>query len=211
MAQGSFFTDQDVARVTKVAVLGSTVARNLFSAGGAVGCTIIVRSVPSRVLGVLDSKGQTGFGRDQDDIVIVPISTHQQRLTGQTYVNTIMISASAPETVAGVIDATERLLRLEHHLTPVDPDDFAVRNIANVQQVSTATAQTQTLLLAAVAVVSLVVGGIGIMKKVQIASWSKEPKGHSKGEKQASNVHFDKAMGRATLTLCGKAVNMEAK
>ena len=161
VAQGSFFTKQDVDRVSKVAVLGSTVAANLFPAGGAVGSTIIIKSVPFRVLGVLLSKGQTGFGRDQDDVIVVPITTHQERLTGQTWVNAIMISASAPETVAGVIDATERLLRLQHHLTPTEPDDFTIRNIANVQAVRTATVQTQALLLAAVAVVSLVVGGIG--------------------------------------------------
>jgi putative ABC transport system permease protein len=163
VAQGSFFTNQDVARVAKVAVLGSTVAANLFPAGGAIGSTVIIKSVPFRVLGILVSKGQTGFGRDQDDVVVVPITTHQERLTGQTYVNAIMISASTPETVAGVIDATERLLRLEHHLAPIDPDDFTIRNIANVQQVREATVQTQALLLAAVAVVSLIVGGIGIM------------------------------------------------
>ncbi len=163
VAQGSFFTNQDVQRVTKVAVLGSTVAANLFPAGGAIGSIIIIKSVPFRVLGILVSKGQTGFGRDQDDVVVVPITTHQERLTGQTYVNAIMISASTPETVAGVIDATERLLRLQHHLTPTDADDFTIRNIANVQQVREATVQTQALLLAAVAVVSLVVGGIGIM------------------------------------------------
>ncbi len=163
VAQGSFFTKQDVQRVTKVAVLGSTVAANLFPAGGAIGSIIIIKSVPFRVLGILVSKGQTGFGRDQDDVVVVPITTHQERLTGQTYVNTIMISASTPETVAGVIDATERLLRLQHHLTPTDPDDFTIRNISNVQQVREAAVQTQALLLAAVAVVSLIVGGIGIM------------------------------------------------
>jgi putative ABC transport system permease protein len=163
IAQGTFFTSQDVDRVAKVAVLGSTVAANLFPAGGAIGSTIVVKSVPFRVLGVLESKGQTGFGRDQDDVVIVPITTHQERLTGQTWVNSIMISASTPDTVAGVIDSTERLLRLEHHLSPVDPDDFTIRNIANVQQVREATVQTQALLLAAVAVVSLIVGGIGIM------------------------------------------------
>ena len=163
IAQGTFFTSQDVDRVAKVAVLGSTVAANLFPAGGAIGSTIVVKSVPFRVLGVLESKGQTGFGRDQDDVVIVPITTHQERLTGQTWVNSIMISASTPDTVAGVIDSTERLLRLVHHLSPVDPDDFTIRNIANVQQVREATVQTQALLLAAVAVVSLIVGGIGIM------------------------------------------------
>ena len=146
VAQGSFFTKQDVQRVTKVAVLGSTVAANLFPAGGAIGSIIIIKSVPFRVLGILVSKGQTGFGRDQDDVVVVPITTHQERLTGQTYVNTIMISASTPETVAGVIDATERLLRLQHHLTPTDPDDFTIRNISNVQQVREAAVQTQALL-----------------------------------------------------------------
>jgi len=163
LAQGAFFSKQDVSRVAKVAVLGSTVAANLFPAGGAVGSTVVIKSVPFRVLGVLQSKGQTGFGRDQDDVIIVPITTHQERLTGQTWVNSIMISAAAPETVAGVIDATERLLRLEHHLAPSDADDFTIRNIANVQQVREATVQTQALLLAAVAVVSLLVGGIGIM------------------------------------------------
>jgi putative ABC transport system permease protein len=115
------------------------------------------------VVGVLAAKGQTGFGRDQDDVVIVPITTHQERLTGQTWVNTIYVSASSADTVAGVIDATERLLRLEHHLSPIQADDFTVRNIANVQEVRIATADTQALLLAAVAIVSLVVGGIGIM------------------------------------------------
>jgi putative ABC transport system permease protein len=163
VAQGSFFTEDDVSRVSKVAVLGSTVAANLFPAGGAVGSIIIVKSVPFRVLGVLQAKGQTGFGRDQDDVVIVPITTHQERLTGQTWVNTILLSASTSDTVPGVIDATERLLRLEHHLSPIQVDDFTVRNIANVQAVRMATASTQALLLAAVAIVSLVVGGIGIM------------------------------------------------
>jgi len=163
IAQGSFFTDDDVRRASKVAVLGSTVAANLFPAGGAIGSIVVIKSVPFRVVGVLSSKGQSGFGRDQDDQVVVPITTHQARLTGQTWVNSIMISASSSDTVAGVVDATQRLLRLVHHLTAFDPDDFTVRNIANVQQVRMATVATQALLLAAVAIVSLVVGGIGIM------------------------------------------------
>jgi putative ABC transport system permease protein len=163
LAQGTFFTQDDVSRVTKVAVLGSTAAANLFPAGGAVGSMIVVKSVPFRVLGVLTAKGQTGFGRDQDDVVIVPLTTHQERLTGQSWVNTILVSASASDTVAGVIDATERLLRLVHHLSPIAPDDFTIRNVSNVQQVRIATSSTQALLLAAVAIVSLVVGGIGIM------------------------------------------------
>jgi putative ABC transport system permease protein len=163
LAQGRYFSDDEVAKVAKVAVLGSTVAVNLFPTGAAVGSTITIKSVPFKVLGVLGSKGQTGFGRDQDDIVMVPISTHQQRLSGQTWVNSIQLSASSPEVVDGVVDSTERLLRIQHHLSPRQQDDFTIRNIANVQQVRIATTQTQSLLLAAVAVVSLVVGGIGIM------------------------------------------------
>jgi putative ABC transport system permease protein len=163
MAEGAFFTEDDVTKVAKVAVLGATVAANLFPSGGAVGRTVLITSVPFKVVGILAAKGQSGFGRDQDDIVIIPISSHQERLTGLKYVGTILVSAKSADTVDGVIDAVDRLLRLEHHLDPIDPDDFTIRNIASVQAVRTATSNTQSLLLAAVAIVSLVVGGIGIM------------------------------------------------
>ena len=166
VAQGRFFTNAEVDQVAKVAVLGSTATQNLFPAGGAVGATVIIKNVPFHVIGVLTSKGQSGFGRDQDDFVIVPITTLQERLTGITFnrwVGSILISATSPESVPGVIDAAERLLRIRHHLTAHQPDDFSVRNISDVQQVRIATSQTQALLLAGVAVVSLVVGGIGIM------------------------------------------------
>jgi len=163
IAEGAFFTDEDVRKVAKVAVLGSTVAANLFSRGGAVGSTVDIKSVPFRIVGVLVGKGQTGMGRDQDDVVIVPITTHEQRLTGQDYIGTIMVSAASANAVSEVIDETERLLRISHHLDPADPDDFTIRNVASVQAVREATSATQAILLAAVAVVSLVVGGIGIM------------------------------------------------
>jgi putative ABC transport system permease protein len=163
VAQGRFFTQAEVSQAAKVAVLGSTVAQNLFPTGQAVGATVIIKNVPFRVVGVLVAKGQSGFGRDQDDQVVVPITTLQDRLTGQTWVNSIFVSASSPEAVPGVVDSTERLLRLRHHLAVYQQDDFSVRNIADIQQVRIATSQTQALLLAGIAVVSLVVGGIGIM------------------------------------------------
>ena len=163
VAQGRFIAQEDVDQRAKVAVLGDTVNSNLFPGGGAVGSTVVIKNVPFRVVGVLSAKGQSGFGRDQDDIVMVPITTLQDRLTGQTWVNTIFVSAATSESVAGVADATERLLRLRHHLSAAQPDDFSVRNIADVQQVRIATSATQALLLAGIAVVSLVVGGIGIM------------------------------------------------
>jgi putative ABC transport system permease protein len=166
VASGRFFTETDVQQVAKVAVLGSTVAQSLFPTGGPVGSTVVIKNVPFRVIGVLTPKGQSGFGRDQDDFVIVPIATLQERLTGITFnrwVGSILITATSPEAVPGVIDATQRLLRIRHHLTARQPDDFSVRNISDVQQVRIATSQTQAVLLAGIAVVSLVVGGIGIM------------------------------------------------
>lgn len=163
LANGVFFSAQETDSSAKVAVLGSTVAQNLFPSESPVGRTIVVQNVPFRVVGVLVAKGQTGFGRDQDDFVVIPITTFQNRLTGRSYVNNIFVSAAAPDAVAGVVDASERLLRIVHHLAVWQKDDFTVRNIADVQQVRVATTQTQSVLLAAIAVVSLVVGGIGIM------------------------------------------------
>ena len=163
VATGRFFTQQETDQAAKVAVLGSTVAQNLFPTGSPIGATVVVKNVPFRVIGVMTSKGQSGFGRDQDDFVMVPITTFLDRLTGQSWIGSILVSASTPESVPGVIDETDRLLRLRHHLTPSQPDDFSVRNIADIQQVRLATSQTQALLLAGIAVVSLVVGGIGIM------------------------------------------------
>ncbi len=163
LSSGRFFTDDDVTAGAKVAVLGSTVATNLFPNGGAVGASVIIKDVPFTIVGVLASKGQSGFGRDQDDQVVVPISAMQLRLNGQDWLSVILISAQSPDAVNSVVSSTEALLRLRHGLTPRQPDDFSVRNIANVQQAASATSQVQSRLLAGIAAVSLIVGGIGIM------------------------------------------------
>ena len=163
VAEGRFFDAEEVAGAAKVVVLGNTVAENLFPTGNAVGGMVVIQSVPFRVAGVLSVKGQSGFARDQDDLALIPITSFQYRLTGRTYINNIYISATTADAVAGVVDSAERLLRIVHHLAAWQRDDFQVRNIADVQQVRVATIQTQAILLAAIAVVSLVVGGIGIM------------------------------------------------
>jgi putative ABC transport system permease protein len=162
-AQGRFFTDAEVKSGAKVAVLGATVLTNLFPSGGAIGSSVIIKSVPFTVIGVLEAKGQSGFGRDQDDQVIVPISAMQLRLNGQNWLGTIFVSAQSPDAVASVVSSTEALLRLRHALTAREPDDFSVRNIAVVQQAASATADVQSKLLDGIAAVSLIVGGIGIM------------------------------------------------
>jgi putative ABC transport system permease protein len=163
IAQGSFFSDADVRSGAKVAVLGATVETNLFPSGSALGSSVIIKSVPFVVVGILQAKGQSGFGRDQDDQIIVPISAMQLRLNGQNWLSTIFVSAQSPDAVATVVASTDALLRLRHALTARAPDDFSVRNIADVQQAASATADVQSRLLDGIAAVSLIVGGIGIM------------------------------------------------
>jgi putative ABC transport system permease protein len=166
IAQGSFFSDADVRSGAKVAVLGATVETNLFPSGSALGSSVIIKSVPFVVVGILQAKGQSGFGRDQDDQIIVPISAMQLRLNGQNWLSTIFVSAQSPDAVATVVASTDALLRLRHALTARAPDDFSVRNIADVQQAASATADVQSRLLDGIAAVSLIVGGIGIRMAV---------------------------------------------
>ncbi|HXW76974.1 MAG TPA: ABC transporter permease [Candidatus Eremiobacteraceae bacterium] len=163
VTSGRFISNDDVRTGAKVAVLGTTVVTNLFPQGSPLGATVIIKGVPFTVIGVLESKGQSGFGRDQDDQVIVPLSAMQLRLNGQDYLSTIIVSAQSPDSVDSVVNSIEELLRLRHGLTPTEPDDFSVRNIANVQQAASATSKVQSTLLAGIAAVSLIVGGIGIM------------------------------------------------
>jgi putative ABC transport system permease protein len=163
VSSGRFLNAEDLRQAAKVAVLGQTVATNLFPGTNPLGQTVVIRNVPFQVIGVLASKGQSGFGRDQDDQVVVPLTSMQIRLTGQNWLGSIMISATSPDAVDSIISSTEALLRLRHRLTPKQPDDFNIRNISNVQQAANETSRVQSLLLAGVATVSLIVGGIGIM------------------------------------------------
>jgi len=163
MKYGSFFTQQDVAAAAKVAVLGQTVADNLFGPDvDPTGQVIRVKNQPFRVLGVMSPKGSTGFGQDQDDAVYAPYTTVQKKLQGIQHINNISVSASSPETapVSAVITET---LRARHKLMGSDPDDFMVRTQEEMASVRTETTRTMTTLLAAIAGVSLLVGGIGIM------------------------------------------------
>jgi len=163
MKYGSFFTQQDVASAAKVAVLGQTVSDNLFGPDvDPTGQIIRVKNQPFKVLGVMSPKGSTGFGQDQDDAVYAPYTTVQKKLQGIQHINNITVSAASPETapVSAVITET---LRGRHKLMGSDPDDFMVRTQEEMASVRTETTRTMTTLLAAIAGVSLLVGGIGIM------------------------------------------------
>jgi putative ABC transport system permease protein len=163
MKFGSFFTQQDVAAAAKVAVLGQTVSDNLFGPDtDPTGQIIRVKNQPFKVLGVMSPKGSTGFGQDQDDAVYAPYTTVQKKLQGIQHINNITVSAASPET-APVSAAITETLRARHKLMGSDPDDFMVRTQEEMASVRTETTKTMTTLLAAIAGVSLLVGGIGIM------------------------------------------------
>jgi putative ABC transport system permease protein len=164
MAAGTFFSQADVVSAAKVAVLGQTVVTNLFPAGGnPVGQTVLIKGVPFVVSGVLSAKGQSGVGQDQDDTILIPYTSAAERLTGQTAISTLQISATNPDDIASVQAAATTLLEARHRIVAPTPDDFTIRNLADIANAASATAATMQALLAGVAAVSLIVGGIGIM------------------------------------------------
>jgi putative ABC transport system permease protein len=157
------FTDADVAGAAKTAVLGKTVANNLFGSQDPVGQIVRIQNVPFKVVGVLAPKGQSAMGQDQDDTVIVPFSTLQKRIMGVTYVGAILISANSPLETSLAQEQVQLLLRQRHHVPPGQDDDFTVRNMTDIASAAEASSRIMTLLLGSIASVSLVVGGIGIM------------------------------------------------
>ncbi len=161
---GSFFTAQEVSSAAKVAVLGSVTRDQLFGVGGdPVGATIRIKNQPFRVIGVLTSKGQAAMGQDQDDTVIVPYTTVQKRLLGIQHITGITISAEDGVSLDRVSQDITSLLRTRHRIQEGSDDDFGVRTQAEMTSMLTSTTDTMTYLLAGIAAVSLIVGGIGIM------------------------------------------------
>ena len=161
---GTFLSPEDVRSATKVVVLGSVARDQLFGAGAdPTGALVRINNQPFRVIGVLTSKGQAAFGQDQDDTAIVPYTTVQKRLLGVTHVTSITVGAADTAPLDSVGDAIAVLLRERHRLAPGADDDFLVRTQAEMMSVLTSTTDTMTYLLAGIAAVSLLVGGIGIM------------------------------------------------
>jgi len=161
---GEIFTEQDVRGTTKVAVIGSVAAEELFGDEDPVGEIIRIKNVPFKVLGVLISKGAAASGSDQDDNIMVPYTTAMKRLIGQqTNLRRINVQAASTEALPEVEEHIVELLRHRHRIEPGKEDDFSVRSQLEINELYTATARTMTLLLGAIASVSLIVGGIGIM------------------------------------------------
>ena len=188
---GRPMTDEDMQNATRVALLGQTVVKNLFGQrSNPVGATILVKGVPLEVIGVLDAKGQSGFGQDQDDVVLIPFSTAERKVLGVTapsqtatsdtiypappnpfgirpkltgYVNTIFVQAASTAQVPAALDEVTATLRRRHGIQPGGTEDFGVRNMNDITQAAEGSSQVMAMLLATVASISLMVGGIGIM------------------------------------------------
>jgi putative ABC transport system permease protein len=163
LADGAMFTEADVRVAAKVCVLGKTTADKLFPEDDPVGKVIRIKNVPVKVLGVLKRKGVSMFGSDQDDTVLVPYTTAMKRFAGVTTLRSINVQAATAEQMAEVQSGITDLLRQRHRIQPGADDDFMLRNQQELSETMTATTDVMTALLAAIASVSLLVGGIGIM------------------------------------------------
>ncbi len=189
---GRSISPEDDASAATVCLLGQTVVKSLFGDGGSpLGATVMVKGVPMRVIGLLAPRGQSGFGQDQDDVVMIPFQTAQDKVLGVAspqssenpvsaaypvpanpfgiaprmtgYVNSIYVQAAAADQVQAAIDQITATLALRHHVQPGQPDDFSVRNLSQIAEAQAGSSQTMAILLATVASISLLVGGVGIM------------------------------------------------
>jgi len=163
LVSGDFFTERDVLSRSKVAVLGQTVVKQLFPNEDPIGQKIRIRNVPFKVIAVLSAKGQSGMGNDNDDVIFAPSTTVLDRLTGRRYISYIQASAISFPQIAEAQKQLENIMREAHKIRPGENDDFTIRNQADITKAATQTSKVLTILLASVAGVSLIVGGIGIM------------------------------------------------
>jgi putative ABC transport system permease protein len=167
VVQGNFFTASDMDSAAKVAVLGKTAAQNLFETGEEViGSEIRIRNVPLRVIGVLEPKGQSVTGQDQDDVVVLPFSTAERKVLGTKFLGTvgiIMVATQTRHDIPAVVEDIRDLLRTRHRLHRSEEDDFTIRTMEDIAKTIAATSRTMMFMLMSIASISLIVGGIGIM------------------------------------------------
>jgi putative ABC transport system permease protein len=171
VTEGSFFTDEQVKAVDSVVVIGETVRQQLFGAANPVGELVRMQGTLFRIVGLLAAKGQTGSGQDQDDVIMMPWTTAQKKLKGRGYewLDDILCSAISPEAVNPAVNAIQILIRQRHHIQPDADDDFNMRRPDEVMNAQIAASHTLEVLLVALASISLLTGGIGIMN-VMLAS-----------------------------------------
>ena len=163
VSSGQYFTDADIRGATKVCVIGQTIADNLFKGADPVGSVIRIKKMPFKVVGVLSVKGQSAQGTDQDDVIIAPYTTVQKKMAGQTFLGNMLASAVSEAAMSDAQSQITELLRTRHKLQAWEENDFTVRSQTEIATMASSTTQVLTILLASIASISLIVGGIGIM------------------------------------------------
>lgn len=163
VASGSFFNTQDLSSRAKVCVIGTTVAKELFGTQDPIGSKLRIKSTPFTIIGVLEPKGSTGMGNDQDDVILVPLNTAISRLSRSGNIDLIAISVIRADLMSKAQKEIDAILREAHRIAPNAPANYNIMNMADIIDTASATSKSLTLLLAAIAGVSLIVGGIGIM------------------------------------------------
>jgi putative ABC transport system permease protein len=161
--EGRFVSQADVDSAAKVALIGETVAYNLFGDNDPLDAIIRIKKIPFRVIGILAAKGQSGNGTDQDDVVMIPYTTMQKRIMGVTFVQQIIVAAMSADTTQEANAQITSLLRQRHKIQPGRDDDFMIRNLSDIAEAASNSATVMAILLGSIASVSLLVGGIGIM------------------------------------------------
>lgn len=170
LQSGSMFTDSEVKTASKVAIIGQTVVDNVFPDGDdPVGQMIRFNNIPFKVIGVLEEKGENTFGQDQDDVVIAPYTTVQKRILAIDYLNQVMASASSEEEAPEAVTQVTEILRSQHKLAENEEDDFSVQSMEELISTFSSTSEMLTILLVAVASISLLIGGIGIMNIMYVS------------------------------------------
>ncbi len=211
LISGSVFSDADARTGTKVCILGKTVVDNLFGEGAdPVGQTIRVKHEPFTVIGVLQEKGSNSFGQDQDDLIVAPFATVQRKLMGITWANQILASTITPEATAAATQDATTILRQQHRLLPSDDNDFQIRSQVELAQAAQQSTSTMTNLLAAASIISLLVGGIGIMNimLVSVTERTREIGIRKSIGAKFANILFQFLTEAITLSLAGGIVGV---
>ena len=167
--KGNFIKESDLEKRNRVAVIGTTIAKNLFGMTSPVGKNIRINNSSFKVIGILKSKGQSSMGQDQDNIVIIPLTTAQERMLGVTHIHSINVQVSNQSKIDYVQKKIEILLRKRHHIIENKDDDFTVQNLTSLVETMSQMTTTLTLFLGSIAGISLIVGGIGIMNIMTVS------------------------------------------
>ena len=210
VSKGNFFTDAEVKGAAKVAVLGNSVKQNLFPDSDPVGAVIRVKNVPFKVVGVLEKKGGSTMGSDQDDQIVVPYTTAMKRILGNNRLGLVLVSAKSPDAIRDAMAEIGALLRQRHRIGPGEDDDFMMRSQEEIAASASETTRTLSVLLASIAVVSLIVGGIGIMNimLVSVTERTREIGIRMAIGAKARHVLFQFLLEAVTLSIVGGGIGV---